>query len=372
MPEERSPDLKKNLVERAADELARLIAEGHWSGSLPGERPLAQELGISRSSLRVALGLLRKRGLLDSRQGKPTRLVAHRLGRRENRSKGARIKRVGFLTSLPAGGFFSHYDYPLWYESLVLQLRRRGYELEILHVPPLNGRALDRELTMLAGRFPMEAWLLHRAFPAVQAWFSQKKLPAVVIGSPLPGMNLAAYDVDNRAVCSHAANTLFRLGHRCIALLISSAGRPGDTLSEQGFLEAAGKHPEREALVFHHTDELASLQSALKKTFQAQPAVTGLVMAHAMSVPLALITAAQMGRPCPEKLSLIVRADHACLNRLLPEPSRYVLNEQAFAAGVARTLDAVTQQNPPANPSTYIIPKFHAADSIRLCPNEKT
>jgi DNA-binding LacI/PurR family transcriptional regulator len=276
-----------------------------------------------------------------------------------------RARRVGFLTSLPAGGFFSHYDYPLWYESLVLQLRRRGYELEILHVPPLSGRALDRELAAIVRRFPMEAWLLHRALPAVQEWFSQNTLPAVVIGSRLPDMSLAAYDVDNRAVCRHAANTLFRLGHRRIAFLVSDAGRPGDALSEQGFLEAATKHPNGEALVFRHTEALSSLRVALRQIFQASPEITGLVVAHAMNVPLALITAAQMGRPCPEKLSLIARTDHACLNRLLPEPSRYVLNEQAFAAGVARTLDAVTQQKPPAGLSTHIIPKFQAADSIQ-------
>ena len=199
----------------------------------------------------------------------------------------------------------------------------------------------------------------------MQEWFSQKALPAVVIGSRLPGMNLAAYDVDNRAVCRHAANTLFRLGHRRIALLVPDTGRAGDVLSEQGILEAAKKHPDGEALVFRHTDALTSLRAALRQIFQSSPDITGLIVAHAMNVPLALITAAQAGRPCPGRLSLIARTDHACLNRLLPDPSRYVLNEQAFAAGIARTLDAVTQQKPVADLCAHIIPKFHSTDSIR-------
>jgi hypothetical protein len=360
MPEEGSPNLKKTLVERTADEIARLVEAGRWSGSLPGERSLALEFGISRSSLRVALGLLKKRGYLDVRQGKPTRLTR----RRTIAHKGA-MRRVGFLTSLPLGGFFSHHDYPLWYESLVLQLRRRGYELELLHAPQLSGRALDRELSALVRRFPMEAWLLHRAHPAVQVWFSGHALPGVLIGSRLPEMNLAACDVDNRAACRHAAGTLFRLGHRRIGFLVTDSGRAGDLLSEQGFLEAAKTYPDGEPLIFRHGEDLASLRTVLKSIFQTTPEITGLVVAHAMNVPLAMIIAANMGRPCPERLSLIARTDHACLNRLLPEPARYVLNEQVFTAGVARTLDAVIRKEPLLGLNTHILPTYQEGKSVR-------
>lgn len=66
--------------EAVADRIAADIAAGrHVVGSLlPGERPLCEALGVGRPLLREAIRLLAARGLVETRHGQGTRVVADR------------------------------------------------------------------------------------------------------------------------------------------------------------------------------------------------------------------------------------------------------------------------------------------------------
>lgn len=67
----------KRISERVADSLLTRIATGEWplGSRLPGERQLAEEMGVSRVSVRAALQALKARGFLDAVQGGGTRVV---------------------------------------------------------------------------------------------------------------------------------------------------------------------------------------------------------------------------------------------------------------------------------------------------------
>ncbi|CAA7624117.1 FadR/GntR family transcriptional regulator [Magnetospirillum sp. SS-4] len=66
------------VSERVADCILARIASGEWGPGhrLPGERQLAEDLGVSRVSVRAALQGLKARGLLDAVQGGGTRVIA--------------------------------------------------------------------------------------------------------------------------------------------------------------------------------------------------------------------------------------------------------------------------------------------------------
>ncbi|MCD6672946.1 MAG: FCD domain-containing protein [Burkholderiaceae bacterium] len=59
-------------VEHVAHELQQRIRRGEWKqgGRLPGQRQLAEELGVSRASLREAITMLEGLGLLRSEAGR--------------------------------------------------------------------------------------------------------------------------------------------------------------------------------------------------------------------------------------------------------------------------------------------------------------
>lgn len=62
---------RKKVWEEVAEELQRLIVDGHWQKGeqLPSEIELAKEFGVSRSALREALRSLSSMGLVQIRHG---------------------------------------------------------------------------------------------------------------------------------------------------------------------------------------------------------------------------------------------------------------------------------------------------------------
>ena len=59
------------LYQRVAASITEAIEAGRWSPGtrLPGERDLAEEYGVSRPTIRLALRTLETRGLVTIRQG---------------------------------------------------------------------------------------------------------------------------------------------------------------------------------------------------------------------------------------------------------------------------------------------------------------
>jgi GntR family transcriptional regulator len=68
----------RTLHEQVADDLLQRIRGGEWpvGASLPSEKVLSEQAGVSRHTLRHALANLRDRGLLEMRQGLPTRVIS--------------------------------------------------------------------------------------------------------------------------------------------------------------------------------------------------------------------------------------------------------------------------------------------------------
>lgn len=68
----------ERVSDRVAEQLLEMIANGTVAPGerLPGERQLAQQMGVSRVSVRAALQTLKTRGLLSAVQGGGTRVMA--------------------------------------------------------------------------------------------------------------------------------------------------------------------------------------------------------------------------------------------------------------------------------------------------------
>ncbi|HSV29505.1 MAG TPA: FadR/GntR family transcriptional regulator [Candidatus Omnitrophota bacterium] len=66
------------VSDRVADRILARIASGEWAPGqrLPGERQLAEDMGVSRVSIRAALQQLKTQGFLDAVQGGGTRVIS--------------------------------------------------------------------------------------------------------------------------------------------------------------------------------------------------------------------------------------------------------------------------------------------------------
>ncbi|CAA7613992.1 FadR/GntR family transcriptional regulator [Magnetospirillum sp. UT-4] len=66
------------VSDRVTDRILARIASGEWAPGqrLPGERKLAEDMGVSRVSVRAALQALKTQGFVDAVQGGGTRVVS--------------------------------------------------------------------------------------------------------------------------------------------------------------------------------------------------------------------------------------------------------------------------------------------------------
>lgn len=73
---------RRSMPDAVAERLATLIASGALSvgDPLPGERELAASMGVSRATIRGALGLLSARGILSVTQGARTTVASDDVG----------------------------------------------------------------------------------------------------------------------------------------------------------------------------------------------------------------------------------------------------------------------------------------------------
>src|SRR5688572_23334916 len=85
-----------SLSAQAAGSIRKAIDEGTWIEYLPSERRLCELFQVSRPTIRTALHLLAKEGLLDIRQGRRNRLLA---APRDGHRQQSRL--VGLVTHEP-------------------------------------------------------------------------------------------------------------------------------------------------------------------------------------------------------------------------------------------------------------------------------
>ena len=64
------------LAAQVAASLRAAIEKGSWEHNLPSERRLTEVFQVSRPTMRTALHLIAKEGLIEIRQGRPNRLRA--------------------------------------------------------------------------------------------------------------------------------------------------------------------------------------------------------------------------------------------------------------------------------------------------------
>ena len=168
---------RSSLVIQVADILRRGLKKGEWQDSLPGELPLCDRLQVSRPTLRAALDLLRREGLIQVSQGRRRGIIA-KTNQISNRTKS---KIVGFLSTEPL------YDLSPYTMFRIGELRRHlqdvGYRLEVHADRRIKQRHPFRTLESLVHQTKANCWVLYRSTAEVQRWFFKRGLRVIVMGS---------------------------------------------------------------------------------------------------------------------------------------------------------------------------------------------
>jgi DNA-binding LacI/PurR family transcriptional regulator len=354
----------RTVASQLAVELRAELEKGTWPGWLPSERVLSRTLQASRNTIRAALEQLKADGLIKPVRGLGNRVV----GQAKSSPDEKRTKTVGVLIPEPIGRLRPLTA--LWIDELKDLLIEEGYRLRIHEGRQYYQTNPARVLERLIGQHAHSAWILTLSSEAMQRWFARRRTPCLVAGSTYPDIALPHYDLDNRAICRHAAGILLRVGHRRLALLNRESRRAGDVDSERGFIEGVRRSPHRDAtaVIAYHRDDVDSVARAVRTLLERNNPPTALVVSNSYAYLSTASVLAQRGLRVPQDISLISRDDDPFLASLVPEPARYRVDPHSFAKKIVGSLLQILNRSAPLRSPTPLLPKFAAGGSTSAPP----
>ncbi|MFN0075026.1 MAG: substrate-binding domain-containing protein [Prosthecobacter sp.] len=338
--------------------LRERLLRGDWARVLPGETELARELQVGRNTIRAALAVLEKDGLIRTASGKRREVVGKVKKLRRSMEKVAvMLLPVPWHTLAPST--------LLWMDALRARLQGAGWQLQLVVDAAAFRRAPAATLESLVSRHPSAVWILFRSTAAMQHWFEKRQVCTVVAGSCHPGVSLPQVDMDFRATSRHAAARLAGLGHRRLAVLAPAVSFAGDDESLAGFREGAG-----DAFVQVHqcNDSKASVIKALRVILTDAQSPTAIFAFQGAHAATALTYLSQQGVSVPAQMSLLSRDHEPFLAHLVPEPARYERQPEVFAKKLAHLVTALGDGVPPKKAQHLLMPTFVRGETLGGAP----
>ena len=298
-------------------QLARLLRKEIQGGkisplsSLPPERELAKIYGVDRRTIRNALSILQKEGLIERVQGKGTFVRERRIGLKE--------KTIGMIIYDPE---FSEYPgISTRIEGIREILEPEGFFLQLIGIkePLERGEVIPfleeiaescqyQGIILSAQEIPLEGiQIFHRhKIPLVAMLYYEKDIPANVIMG------------DRRGGIRKAVEYLIYLGHKKIGFLHGPSDLPGEIQMEEGYREAFSHH----SLPFSSSWLKGSYleEEVIKRMTQdlLEDGVSAVIATGDIRGLIVIKIARDRGLNIPEDLSLIVSGESEFSAYLIP------------------------------------------------------
>lgn len=351
---------RNSLSAQAAASITQAIENGTWKEFLPSERRLCEMLRISRPTIRTALRMLEKNGLIEIRQGRRNRLLKPR-----DSGSSPHSRLVGLLTHEP----FTHMSAATYQNIGEMQtlLAKHGFTTEVIVCPTHSAKAQRRKLEEFVRHNRVFCCVLLSVSKELQKWFTEHSVPALVLGSCHADVRLPSLDIDYRSVCRHAGGLFLSKGHRRMALVVPNSGVAGDLASEVGFREAipGSRQDDASATIVRHNGTAANITAKLDQLFKSPHAPTALLVAKTQHVFTVIIYLLKRGLAVPDTISLIARDHDHIFETVHPPISHYTMENDTFAHRLSRLMmQMVSQGYLPPEPDLFF-PRFFQGGTVR-------
>lgn len=360
-----TPLSRKPLAVTVADHLRAGIRKGRWIEQLPGETGLARDLGVSRSTLRSALRILRREGLLETRQGRAS-TIRHRA---VESPAARRHDTVALLAPFPLEKM--RYYVVHWIDELRAILHDSGIGLKV-HAGKAFYRQRTREvLAELVESQPADCWVLAFSNREIQAWFEETGIPTLVTGYSEEGIALPSLAFDADATVFHAVGRLTARGHRQIALVTEQISSPGLRVIMDSFkrncMRGGTQRVEGQVISLRdgHSDTAAR---AMVRALQRPNGPTALVIVNPFHCHTAMTALPRNGFRIPEDVSIITTFGDRALEFLYPEPAYYQVPVHRFARKAYGLIEQICEGIVPPCGTTTIIPDAVEGQSVGFSP----
>ncbi|MBI4024144.1 MAG: substrate-binding domain-containing protein [Verrucomicrobia bacterium] len=356
-----------SLVSQTAAIIRRDLQRGVWRDYLPGEIPLCRRLQVGRVTLRAALALIGREGLLKVSQGKRRRILC----KRSRKAFHSGPKRVVVLCA------FRYHELSPFVLFLISelqgQLHAAGYQVEVHADPCFGSRNSIGAVKKLMNQVHADCWVLMGADAVMQEWFAKLNAPTVLVGSLQRGVALPCVGGDYQAVARHAAGLFLARGRRRIALVAPKLQDPAvDDPLRKGFFEAflpAAHHSDCEPVVLYHQATVNNIQSVLAIRFKSNNPPHAILVSrprHAITVMSCLM---RMGIHLPRDVALISLGHIPALDEMVPSVAHYSINWVVFSKTLSRMALRALRAGALAPRQTLIMPQFHPGETLGAACN---
>ncbi len=347
----------QSIAAQVAASLREEVLAGN-AGALPSERELGERLQVSRRTVRKALAMLRGEGLVKTTARRTLVISATR---KPNRA--VQPPQVKLLLPEPleqARPFTA-----LWISHLAGLIREGGSGFEVISGEKYYGARASRSLANLTANHPADCWVIARSNRPLQQWFDDHRIPAVIAGSPHPGIRLPSVDSDHSALSHHAAGQFLRRGHTRVALFFEKIRHAGDAETEAAFTAGlADSGRAAPPLICRVERKPEAMIRELNRLLRLRHRPTGFLLCNAFSYLTAVTYLAAVGYNVPADFSLISQDEGPFLGHVYPAPARYLTNPRNFAVALNRSVRRVLEHDAPEGSKIRIMPDFITGGSM--------
>lgn len=349
---------RRSISEQAAFVLRDAIRKGELKDPLPGEHELARRLGISRPTVGVALAALAADGLIVIRRGCRSRLAAP--PKRQARSL---PPTVGVIwPGFPDDPY--QREHPLRME-LHARFASRGFNWEEVVDPKLFGKQPEAYLRKLVAGRQHVCWILIMAPRQTQLSLANMGVPALVVGTCYPGVDLPSVDFDHEAVGRHAAGFILGHGHTKVGVILPAAPMPGDTAARLGFVRCVQQRandvaltelsaPTNPVLYRARLDRLLRIPDRPTVLFSMRQPLTLTLIMHLLASGLRI----------PRDVSIVSRDTHPLFETAIPELTRYSGSTTKLASRIVRIASSLLTGRQVAARPAFVTPTFVAGSTL--------
>jgi len=350
--------LRSSLVGECVRVMKSRIAQGDWSGDLPGERRIADTLQVGRDTVRLALQQLEKEGVISSAaKGTRRKVLAHKSA---SMGSDQQVIRVGMLSSknlelLPQPTL-------LEVDRIRMALASLGGSLAVFSPSWFHSSRPGKRLRELLKEEPCSAWILHRSTAAIQRTMQKAGAPCLIRGYPHEGITLPHLDIDWAAAGRHGAGALWRLGHRRVAVLTPPDALMGVRAAVHG-ISSLGE-PGFEVIVIEEDGTAEGTAKALNRVFRTKRPPTAVIASRPRQTVTTLSWLNLQGLRVPDDISLLSLGHEPFLDHMLPEISGYWTSPEMVARRLVRRIEVLCQGHGRSGGSPWINPDFRRGNSI--------
>lgn len=231
------PLKRLSVIEQSATHLRDSINNGVWTGKLPGVVRLAEELGVSKLTMRAAIRILEDEDLITLSENGYSRYVTQQHNKSNNVSK----VRVGIMMAEPLAEEAGPTQKIIY--DILQQLEGSGLEPFVYKEDLKSIRHDIKRLETIIAGSPADIHIIVAGSLEVIEWFSQQDQPCIALFGRTGDVPIARVGIDKSAATEEVLTRLIKSGHKRIVKLTRKERRlPSLGLAERHFIEVLVRH----------------------------------------------------------------------------------------------------------------------------------